>query len=106
MSFCIPLKFGDFKKVLDRKFIDEDYVFPLFYFEAETKIFIYKVIKAVMFVSAVDKSSIEELESFKLQYLRQAVELPERPDLKITINVKQPPPPAPFIEAIDGVNYI
>ena len=72
------LKDGDFNK---------EYKFPFHYFENETEFYLYLPINSVVYCSVVSKELIEDVNSFKMEYLMNAVELVRKVDKDLTLKV-------------------
>lgn len=84
------IKWGDFKPLLKKRHITEQETkSPIFYFETELEIFCYQANEGYTTWSSLTKDSLENLKSFKMEFLSDAIELLELPVNKNILVIKQ-----------------
>lgn len=82
------IKWGDFIPLLKQKHIGEQETkSPVFYFENAYEIFVYQANPGCIVYSSITVD--EKLESFKMEFLSDAVELIKKPSDKTTLVIKQ-----------------
>ena len=82
------IKWGSFLPLLKKKHITEQETkSPIFYFETETELFVYQANSGYIVYSSIVID--EDIESLKMEYLSDAIELLEKPSDKSTIVIRQ-----------------
>ena len=82
------IKWGSFLPLLKKKqYTEQETKSPIFYFESEIELFVYQSNPGYIVYSSIviDK----DIESFKMEYLPDAIELLEKPSDKSTIVIRQ-----------------
>jgi len=87
------IKFGDFIPILERKFSSDEQFSPIFYYEDEVSISIFRQLGTIGYYTELNKELIPDfgfksVEDFKLQYLTSAYELVEMPRINNNVNLK------------------
>ena len=82
------VKWGDFEPLLKKKFIAEsENKSPIFYFEDDNSIYLYQG-GGYILCSSLLKGTIPDLVAFKQEYLADVIELTERPNEKVSLEIK------------------
>ena len=82
------IKWGDMESLIKKRFkLQEENKSPIFYFESEERLFIYQVNEGFILSSSLSK--VSDLESFKMEFLSEAIELMEKPKEGSTLVIKQ-----------------
>jgi len=86
----LNIKWGSIEPLLKKRFaLQEENRTPIFYFESESDISVYKETeRGNILCSSLSKDSIQDLVGLKQEYLADAVELIEKPKEQNTLLIK------------------
>ena len=80
---------GNMESLLKRKFVTEQEKYsPIFYFEDSEEIYLYQAKNSIILCSEAPLSSID-IKAFKMEYLTDAIELVEKPNNSVKLEINQ-----------------